>query len=78
MDNASVVLTRIASAHCTDLQLNPKLWARIQQLASLEFTCFGGGGDLSTDEINLGNSEFLVLNMTFIVKYAAGRHESYK
>lgn len=74
MDNTSVVLSKISNLYCSDLQENKKLWERILELSSSKPDCFGGGGDISSEEINAGVSEFLLLNLNFIVKYAASRH----
>ena len=73
MDNVSVVLSKLANGHCSDLQANSKLWTRILQLSSAKANCFGGGGDISTDGMNLGVSEFLLLNLNFILRYANHR-----
>jgi hypothetical protein len=71
MDNASVILSKLANLYCSDLQEHKKLWARILELSSLKSDCFGGGGDASSEAINATVSEFLLLNLNFIVKYAS-------
>jgi hypothetical protein len=68
MDNVSVILSKLANLHCSDLQEHKRLWARIIQLSSLKSDCIGGGGDISSEAINARVSEFLLLNLNFITK----------
>lgn len=75
MDNTSVVLSKLANLYCSDLQENKRLWERILELSSSQSDCFGGGGDMSSEQINAVVSEFLLLNLNFIVKYASRRHQ---
>ena len=70
MDNVSVILSKLANLHCSDLQEHKSLWARIIELSSLKSDCIGGGGDISSEAINARVSEFLLLNLNFIVKYS--------
>lgn len=75
MDNASVVLSKLANSYCSDLQEHKRLWARILELSALKPDCFGGGGDVSSEAIDARVSEFLLLNLNFI-KYAGTRQQT--
>ncbi len=68
MDNASVIIQKLSRVRVfrDELRQHARLLDRLEELSRMQSQCFGGGGDVSMEE--LGVSEFLILNVQSTLK----------
>jgi hypothetical protein len=70
MDNISIILQKLSTIpdYLILLKQNKKLMTTLKELSLQTSTCFGGGGDESMESPQGGVSDFLLLNIHFILK----------